>query len=130
ALDLAERKRIAEDTAESIFVSIHMNTYPKADCTGLQVWYSPNDPASYVIAEQIQRTARTLLQPENNRKVKEATGSIYLLHHIQTPCVLVECGFLSSPEEAAMLNTPEYQKKLAFVLFCAIMQAENPFLET
>lgn len=130
ALDLAERKRIAEDTADSIFVSIHMNTYPQADCKGLQVWYSPNDPASYGIAEQIQRTTRTLLQPENDRRIKEAGSGIYLLHHIQTPCVLVECGFLSSPEEAAMLNTPEYQKKLAFVLFCAIMQAENPFLET
>ena len=130
ALDLAARKKIAEETPESVFISIHMNTYPNTDCTGLQVWYSPNDPSSSALAEEIQRTAKKLLQPENDRKTKAAGSSIYLLHHIQTPAVLVECGFLSTPAEAQLLSTPEYRQKLAFVLFCAIMQAENPFLET
>lgn len=127
ALDLAARKKIAEDTPESVFISIHMNTYPSADCTGLQVWYSPNHPASALIAKEIQQTAKSLLQPENDRKIKEAGSSIYLLHHIETPCVLVECGFLSSPSEANLLNTSQYQQSLAFALFCAIMQSENPF---
>ena len=119
ALDLAARRKIAEETPNAIFISIHMNSFPQAQYHGLQVWYSKNNPASLFLAESIQLTSKQL-QPENNRRVKAATSSIYLLHHLTCPAVLVECGFLSNPEEAALLTTDEYQEKLAFLLFLAI----------
>ena len=125
ALDLAARKKIAEETPNSIFVSIHMNTYPLPTCQGLQVWYSPNNPSSQKIAEQVQSTTRALLQQKNDRTVKKAGSSIYLLHHINTPAILVECGFLSSPQEAERLADENYLKELAFTLFISIMQAEK-----
>ena len=124
ALDLAERKRIAEETPDSVFVSIHMNTYPLQSCQGLQVWYSPNHPQSQTLAKQIQTTAQELLQPNNDRAIKAAGSSIYLLHRLNTPAVLVECGFLSSHEESAKLSDPAYLQQLAFTLFAAIMQTE------
>ena len=120
SLDLAARRKIAEDTPNCIFVSIHMNSYPDVREDGLQVWYSPNDPASKIIADTIQQKAQDLLQPENDRQTKAATSAIYLLHHLTLPAVLVECGFLSNPTEAELLNTPEYQEKLALVLCLAI----------
>ena len=123
ALDHAERLRIGQTTENSIFVSIHMNAYPQTQYHGLQVWYSPNDPHSAEIAETIQSTVREHLQPENTRRTKAATSSIYLLHHLNTPAVLIECGFLSNPEEAASLSDDEYQRKLAFLIFLAIMEA-------
>ena len=123
ALDLAARKKIAEETPNSIFVSIHMNAYPLPQYKGLQVWYSKNDPASKEIADTVQATVKSILQPENDRKTKAATSSIYLLHHIKTPAVLIECGFLSNEEEAARLATNEYQQQLAFCLFLAIIEA-------
>lgn len=125
ALDLAARRKIGEGTPDSIFVSIHMNAYPQAQYSGLQVWYSPNNAQSQVIAEEIQATVSRSLQPENDRRVKSATSSIYLLHHLTSPAVLVECGFLSNPAEAEKLNTPEYQKELAFLIFLSIMQAQS-----
>ncbi|MBQ8311143.1 MAG: N-acetylmuramoyl-L-alanine amidase [Clostridia bacterium] len=130
ALDLAARKKIAEETPNSVFVSIHMNTYPLPTCRGLQVWYSPNNKSSFEIAQQIQSTARSLLQPENDRQVKAAGSSIYLLHHLQTPAVLIECGFLSTPEEAERLADTEYQRMLAFTVFLALMQSEIPVTES
>jgi N-acetylmuramoyl-L-alanine amidase len=64
--------------------------------------------------------------------VKAATSSIYLLHHLTCPAVLVECGFLSNPQEAALLATEEYQNQLAFLLFLAIsdgmMKISSEFL--
>ena len=123
ALDHAERLRIGTETEDSIFVSIHMNAYPQTQYHGLQVWYSPNDPHSTEIAETIQSTVREHLQPENTRRTKAATSSIYLLHHLNTPAVLIECGFLSNPEEAACLADDEYQRELAFLIFLSIMQA-------
>lgn len=125
ALDLAARKKIAEETPNSIFVSIHMNAYPESQYHGLQVWYSPNHPQSRAIAEAIQDTVAEALQPENTRRPKSATSSIYLLHHLNTPAVLVECGFLSNSEEATRLGDPEYQKQIALLIFLAIMEAQG-----
>ena len=123
ALDLAARRGIAEKTQDCVFVSIHMNAYPDERYDGLQVWYSPNNAASKLLAEAVQSMARELLQPENDRQVKPATSAIYLLHHLNVPAVLVECGFLSNPAEAAKLATPEYRQKVAFSLFLAVCES-------
>ncbi len=122
ALDLAARVKIGNDHPESIFVSIHMNAYPQTQYAGLQTWYSPNHEGSRALAEQIQSTVKEHLQPDNNRKIKEATSRIYLMEHLNTPAVLVECGFLSNPEEAKKLSTEEYQNELAFLLFLGIVR--------
>ncbi len=125
AQDLAARRKIAEETENALFVSIHMNAYPATQYSGLQVWYSPNDSRSEELAKSIQQSVHLTLQPDNNRSVKPATSSIYLLHHLTCPAVLVECGFLSNPEEAARLGSEDYQKELALLLFAAIAEAQN-----
>ncbi len=125
ALDLAARRKIAEETPDCLFVSIHMNAYPLPQYSGLQVWYSPHHETSRLVAQQIQNEIQTYLQPQNNRKIKSATAAIYLLHHLQCPAVLVECGFLSNPQEAELLSNEEYQNELAFFLFLAIMGANG-----
>ena len=125
ALDLLARRRIGEETPDSLFVSIHMNAYPLSQYTGLQVWYSPNDPSSLELARQIQTTVSSHLQPQNDRQVKAAGSNIYLLHHLQSPALLVECGFLSNPEEAERLYDPAYQRQLAFLISLSILQGEN-----
>lgn len=122
ALDLAARRKIAEETENCVFVSIHMNAFPQTQYSGLQVWYSPNHADSCQLAESVQQMTRKHLQPENDRRVKPATSSIYLLHHLQMPAILVECGFLSNPSEAEKLDTPAYQQQLAFLLFLSLME--------
>ena len=123
ALDLAERRKIAEETPNCVFISIHMNSYPDPRYDGLQVWYSPNNALSKVLSDSIQETTKKMLQPKNDRKTKAATSAIYLLHHLTVPAVLVECGFLSNPAEAEKLNTPEYQQELSLVLALSIANA-------
>lgn len=131
-LDLQERQKIAEGTPDAVFVSIHMNSFPQSRYHGLQVWYSPNDVRSAALAEGIQTSARELLQPENTRQTKQAGSAIYLLYHLQIPAVLVECGFLSNPEEAALLGTDGYRQQLAQTVALGILSGldkisgENP----
>ena len=124
-LDLAARLAVANDTDNAIFVSIHMNSYTNPKYSGLQVWYSQNEPSSYTLAELIQTNNRKYLQPYNNRKTKAATSAINLLHNATCPAVLVECGFLSNPDEAALFETEEYKQKVAFILFSSIMEYLN-----
>ena len=127
-LDLAARLKISRETASSVFVSIHMNAFPQTQYQGLQVYYSDNDHRSSVLAQSIQESTKMLLQNGNNRKIKKAGSNIFLLDRIQTPAVLVECGFLSNTEECEKLASTEYRKKLSLILTNAIVQfVENTY---
>ncbi len=122
ALDLAARLKIAELYENTIFVSIHMNAFPQSKYSGLQVYYSPNNPDSLKLAEKIQTLTRTSIMKDNQRKIKASGGKIFLLDKMNIPSVLIECGFLSNPQECAKLNDENYQKELATVICCAICE--------
>jgi len=120
--DLRNRLRFAEESGCALFCSIHMNKFPDPSCAGLQVYYSPNVPESSAYASLLQSYARTFLDAGNMRETKKATSSIYLLHRIQSPAVLVECGFLSNPEECGRLQDSVYQLQLASVMTAALAE--------
>lgn len=128
-LDLAARLKISEQYENAIFVSIHMNSFPEAKYNGLQVYYSPNDKRSVLLADKIQLMTKELLMPENSRKTKTSGGKIYLLDQIALPAVLIECGFLSNPEECKKLCDETYQKELCEVICRAICEHLNEFYE-
>ena len=125
ALDMAARLRVAEEAADEgmtvLFVSIHQNSFSDARYDGLQVYYSANAPASSSLAQTIQDTAREQLAPDNRRKIKPGE-EIYLMKNLTCPAVLVECGFLSNPDECAALATEEYQNRVAYAIFCALRE--------
>ena len=112
-LDAAARIKISEDNPNSIFVSIHMNFYTDPKYSGLQVWYSTQNPDSQPLAKTIQDRNNTLFQKTNTRQIKPVGENIYLLKQIKSPAVLIECGFLSNPKEAASLCDSGYQLALS-----------------
>ncbi len=114
-LDLLARKEFAERYENAIFISIHQNSFSKSQYSGLQVYYSTNDPASRILASKIQADIKEKLQPSNNRTIKPSS-SIYLLDELTCPAVLVECGFLSNQAECERLCDESYQNA-----FCDIM---------
>ena len=119
ASDLKERVRICSETDGAILLSIHQNTFPDSRYYGPQVFYADTE-GSGELARLIQNT----LDPEGNRAVKKADG-IYLLERISCPGVLIECGFLSNPEEEAKLRSSEYQRQLC----CGIAAAAAIFAD-
>ena len=70
----------------------------------------------------IQEKTAAHLQSGNARLTKAADSSIYILHNIEVPAVLVECGFLSNNEEAKLLQTEEYQSSLTAVIATAVLE--------
>lgn len=118
--DLKERVRIANEAENTLLVSIHQNTFPDSRYSGAQVFY-PATEGSKILAESMQRSFVQALNSGSRRQAKKSSG-IYLLEHIQCPGVLVECGFLSNPEEAALLAAPEYQQKVCCVIVSAVSQ--------
>lgn len=119
--DLVNRLKYMEKYPDSVFISIHMNTYPTPNCEGTQVWYAPNSAESEALAGAIQSGVGSLLQPENKRKIKQANSMIYLLHHATVPAVLVECGFLSTPAECEKLSDETYRHELALAIYSSVV---------
>ena len=118
--DLRERVRICNETGNGILISIHQNTYPSEKCTGAQVFY-PNTSGSKELAAKLQTRFRNLLNPGSNRREQQGRG-IYLLEQLKIPGILVECGFLSNPEEDAKLKTKAYQKQLCCVIATSVIE--------
>ncbi|MBE6681809.1 MAG: hypothetical protein E7600_05970 [Ruminococcaceae bacterium] len=120
--DVRNRVRIANAYDNPLFVSIHQNKFPMEKYFGLQVYYSSNNKNSQIIADSIQSNNKMFLQPDNNRKTKEAVKSIYVLDALKCPAVLVECGFLSNSREEGLLSNEDYQKKIAFIIFKSLIE--------
>lgn len=126
---VAERKRsdtkrrvsLVEETGDCLLVSIHQNQFSQSQYSGAQMFYSPNNEESAQLAECIRQSVVSSLQPENTRQNKEAGEEIYLLTHCQVPAVLVECGFLSNPQEAELLGQETYQNDMAAAIYNGII---------
>ena len=120
--DLETRKIIAEQYEDAVFVSIHMNSFSDGRYRGLQVYYSPNNDLSAHLADNIQKITRENLMTYNNRKIKKADSSIFLLDELSCPAILIECGFLSNSEDCALLSSSEYRNKLSFCIATAVLE--------
>lgn len=116
--DLRQRVRIVNETEDGILISIHQNTFPVGKYSGAQVFYNDSQDARN-LAERIQSVFVQTINPGSNRKCKPSDG-IYLMEKVEKPGVLVECGFLSNPEEEAKLRTAQYQQKICCVIVCAL----------
>ena len=119
--DLKNRCLIAERYPDSIFVSIHMNSFGSEKYSGLQVYYGNKNEGSRALASKIQETVAEKLQKENNRKIKSGEG-LYILENVSNTAVLIECGFLTNPGECKKLSEKEYQKELSFSIVCGIIE--------
>ena len=118
--DLKNRSAMSQQAL--LTVSIHQNQFPVAKYYGTQVFYATNAPDSQRLAEAIQEQVVGFLQPDNTRKCKKGSSDIYLLSRATRPCVIVECGFLSNPDECAKLNTPQYREQMAFSILTGILR--------
>ena len=119
--DLKNRCEVANRNPEALFVSIHMNTFGASEYSGLQVYYPKGSDESKMLASDVQSTVKEQLQGENHRTIKRGEG-MYLLDHVDSTAILVECGFLSNAEECQKLAEKEYQKQLSLSIACGIIK--------
>ena len=119
--DMRNRLKIIENHPNALFVSIHQNKFSDPSCKGAQIFFSPNHSDSEQLAKLLQESFRENLQPENNREIKTSDESLYLLWNAEIPAVLVECGFLSNPNECELLCDESYQEKIAFVIYLSLL---------
>lgn len=118
--DIHNRTKIGNENQADIFVSIHLNKIPQNQYYGWQTFYKEGNEQSMKLAKSIQTNLNESIQRENNR-VAMKIDNIYIVKHVEIPISIVECGFLSNPEEEKLLLQDDYQNKLTWGIYNGIM---------
>lgn len=118
--DMQKRKEIILDADPTLVVSIHMNNYSLQSRRGAQVFYKSGDETGKQLAQKIQNSLNQM--PSASRSCDILKGDYYVLNCSEYPSVLVECGFLSNPEDETLLIDEKYQDELAYTIFKGIVE--------
>ncbi len=122
--DLHNRAAAVEAQENATLISVHQNIFQSPKYHGAQVFYS-NGELSLPLAQLTQNILRESLDPENHREPKPIPDNVYLMNHITCRAILVECGFLSNPEEDQRLQSEAYQLQLAAALTASWLQFQE-----
>lgn len=113
--DLQERVRIINNSQADLLISIHLNTYTSPSRRGAQVFYKKGDDLSKEFAKKVQSRINGMrLSP---RLYDALSGDYYILNESKIPSIIVECGFLSNPEDEKLLLSPEYRESISQAIF-------------
>lgn len=119
--DIHNRVKIGNESSADIFVSIHLNKIPESQYDGWQTFYKEGSSEGQKLAVAIQNNLNNSIQKENNR-IAKTIDNIYIINHVEIPITIVECGFLSNPEEEKQLLEDKYQDKLAWGIYNGIIE--------
>lgn len=118
--DMKNRLDIINKYGDCLFLSIHQNKFTEPEYFGAQIFYTANNPDNRMIAQIMQDNFKTI-QPGNDRQIKQEGDELYLFKNTKIPAVLIECGFLSNPDDAANLSDTDYQRKVAYTIYNGIL---------
>jgi len=114
--DMNRRRQIIEDARPDLVVSIHQNSFPGASVRGPRVFHAKGSEDGQAVASHVQSSMNNALRSNAPATV----GDYFILEATSFTSILIECGFLTNPEEERLLATHEYQQKLGYVIFFAI----------
>jgi len=116
--DMRKRREIINNAQPDLVISIHMNSFPLDSCKGAKTFYQVDSKISKNAAQNIQNSLNYYI--DNASKIVSA-GDYYILNCTQYTSVLIECGFVSSPEEEQRLNNKEYREEFVYSIYRGIM---------
>ncbi len=117
--DMHKRVQIINNSNADLFLSIHMNSFTDTSANGIHIFYGGENEKVKELAEQIQSSIVDVTGAKPH-SVKEVSKSLYLMKNAKIPSILIECGFMSNPQEAQFLQNEEYQAKIAWAIASAI----------
>ena len=116
--DMRKRREIINNSTPDLVISVHMNSFPLDSCKGAKTFYQIGSDSSFDAAKKIQSCLSYYI---GNTSKTVSGGDYYILNCSRYTSVLVECGFLSSPEEVKLLNSSDYREKFTYSVYRGIM---------
>lgn len=117
-LSNSERAKIANDNKAGAFIRLHCNSADSSNAKGaLTIAPSRNNPFCSQIASSSQALSKSILDNLCNETGAKNRGVMISdnmsgINWCQVPVTIVEMGFLSNPEEDALLSDTSYQTKI------------------
>lgn len=118
--DMDKRVKIINEAVANACISIHQNSYKSRSVKGPQVFFYSYSQEGKELAKKIQAGLNEEIGEGKGREI-EANKTYFLLKRTAPPMVIVECGFMSNPEESENLVDDKYQDKLATVIADAVL---------
>lgn len=118
--DMEKRKQIIEDANPSMVISLHQNFYPSKTTRGAQVFYSKGNILSERLAVCLQAQLNGLYAKEKVKARSAMPAEYFILECTTYPSALIECGFLSSAADEALLQSAVFRKRLAQSIASAV----------
>lgn len=116
--DMRERFHIIQNTNPNLVISVHMNSFASTSVKGALTYYRKGDEASKRCADLVQASLNTYCDaPAKEGKA----GDYYILNCSYYTSILIECGFISNPQEERLLNTAEYREKFIDAVYSGIL---------
>ncbi len=116
--DMNARMNIIKRANPNLVISIHMNSFSTQSPHGASTYYRKGDESGKIVSDLIQQSLNTYVgAPSTTGKV----GDYYILNESYYTAVLIECGFLSNPEEERLLNTDEYRMQFINAVYNGIL---------
>ncbi|BCJ96721.1 N-acetylmuramoyl-L-alanine amidase CwlD [Anaerocolumna cellulosilytica] len=122
--DMRKRVDIINSSRAELAISIHQNSFTQESIRGAQVFYYTNSVEGKSYAEIMQAQMKETLQ-DGNKRVAKSNDSYYMLKKVECPIVIMECGYLSNRDEAALLIDEAYQERLAWAIHLGLMRYIN-----
>lgn len=119
--DIKNRVKIGNENSADIFVSVHLNKIPQEQYYGWQTFYKEGNEKSQKLATCVQTSLNDSIEKENKR-VPLKIDNVYIMKNVQIPTTIVECGFLSNPEEEKQLLQDDYQNRIAWGIYTGIIE--------
>ena len=118
--DLYRRILFLEDEKKKtdLYLSIHINWYKNPSWSGAEVLYNEINPNNKILGEILMKHFKN----DFNTKRTLKKTDLYLYKNTRKPGVLIECGFLSNPNERYLLRQADYQEKLSITITNAVIE--------
>ena len=116
--EMEKRRKIINSSNADLMISLHMNSFPLPSCSGAQIFYAKDSESGFNLAKSVQTS---VCQSFDNARDYVTVGDYFVLNVSAMPAVLVECGFLSNPEEEKNLLDETYRQNFCYALLAGIL---------
>ena len=116
--EMEKRKKIINESGAEIMVSLHMNAFPLSSSEGAQVFYAKGDNLGFNLAKSVQES---ICSSFKSARDYVTVGDYFVLNSANIPSILIECGFLSNPNEEALLKSEDYCKNFCYSILAGIL---------
>ncbi len=116
--EMQKREQIINGSGGQLMISIHMNSFPTSSSKGAQVFYAKGSETGFKLAKSVQMSISQSFESARNYVT---VGDYYVLNCAAIPAILVECGFLSNPEEEKLLVSKEYCKSFCYSILAGVL---------